>query len=368
MSTSTALTPYALGPHTLTSKIVMSPMTRSRAINNVPNNLMADYYGQRASAGLIITEGVSPSPNGLGYARIPGIFSDEQRQAWKPVAEAVHKKGGKIFMQLMHSGRIGHPHNLPAAGKLIGPSAIAASGKMWTDKSGDMLEHPAPEAMSADLIASTKAEYVKAAQNAIAAGFDGVELHGANGYLLEQFLSPFANQRTDVYGGSIENRARFALEVAEAVSNAIGKDRTGIRLSPYGVFNDMPHYDEITATYHYLAEQLNTLGLLYIHLVDHSAGGAPEVPHAIKKGIRERFNNTLILSGGYTLARANEDLNAGHGDLVAFGKPFINNPDLVDRFRKNFPLNLLLDASTFYTPGAKGLIDYPVFADETVSA
>ena len=368
MSTSTALTPYALGRHTLTSRIVMSPMTRSRAINNLPNNLMADYYGQRASTGLIITEGVSPSPHGLGYARIPGIFSDEQTQAWKPVAEAVHKKGGKIFMQLMHAGRIGHSHNLPTSARLIAPSAIVAKGKMWTDKSGDMLEHPAPEAMDADLITSTKAEYVKAAQNAIAAGFDGVELHGANGYLLEQFLSPFSNQRADEYGGSVENRTRFVLEVAEAVSNAIGKDHTGIRLSPYGVFNDMPHYDEITATYHHLAEQLNKLGLVYIHLVDHSAGGAPEVPQAIKKGIRERFNNTLILSGGYTLARANEDLDAGHGDLVAFGKPFINNPDLVDRFRKNFPLNLLLDASTFYTSGAKGFIDYPVFEDETVSA
>jgi N-ethylmaleimide reductase len=367
MNPKTTLEPYKLGSLTLKNRIVMAPMTRSRAIGNVPNRLMAEYYQQRASAGLIITEGVSPSPNGLGYARIPGLFSDEQVEAWKEVTDAVHSREGKIFAQIMHTGRIAHANNLPAGAKVLAPSSVHASGKMWTDQEG-MLEHTTPKEMTREEIESTKAEYVTAARNAVVAGFDGIELHAANGYLLEQFLSPHSNRRTDEYGGTIENRARFILQVAQEISDVIGSDKTAIRLSPYGVFNEMPHYDEIDNTYVHLARELGNIGIAYIHLVDHSSGGAPEVPLSIKKAIREAFKNTLVLSGGYTLGDAERDLNSGIADLVAFGKPFISNPDLVERFRKNFPLNIKMDASTFYTPGSKGYTDYPVFQEEAVSA
>lgn len=367
MNAKTALSSYKLGKLSLTNRIVMAPMTRSRAIGNVPNELIAEYYGQRAGAGLIITEGISPSPNGLGYARIPGLFSDEQVQAWKGVTHAVHERGGKIFAQIMHTGRIAHVRNLPAGASVVAPSGVHAPGQIWTDKEG-MLEHTTPKELSPEEIETTKGEYVRAARNAVEAGFDGIELHGANGYLLEQFLSPHSNRRTDQYGGSIENRARFILEVAREISDVIGKERTAIRLSPYGVYNEMPHYDEIDATYTYLAEELNKIGIAYIHLVDHSSGGAPIVPLSIKKAIRHAFKNTLILSGGYTLALAERDVASGFADLVAFGKPFISNPDLVERFRKNFPLNIKMDASTFYTPGSKGYTDYPVFEEETVAA
>ncbi len=361
------LTSYPLGTSTLANRIVMAPMTRSRALQNLPNEIMANYYAQRASAGLIITEGVSPSPNGLGYARIPGLFSADQVAGWKLVTKAVHEKGGKIFAQLMHTGRIGHSLNLPAGTRLVAPSAIAAAGQMWTDQEG-MKDHPVPQELTAEQIIQTKAEYVKASLNAIEAGFDGIELHSANGYLLEQFLSPHSNQRSDSYGGSIENRSRFVLEVTKEVSDAIGKDKVGIRVSPFGVFNDMPGYPEVEATYTYLTEQLNTIDIAYIHIVDHSSGGAPEVPLSMKKTIREKFKNTLILSGGYTVARAEEDLTSGFADLVAFGKPFISNPDLVERFRKSFPLNSKLDYGSFYTPGEKGYTDYPAFKDELVNA
>lgn len=367
MSNQTTFLPYKVGNTELTNRIVMAPMTRSRAINNVPNEIIATYYAQRASAGLIISEGVSPSPNGLGYARMPGIFSVEQVDAWKQVTAAVHNEGGKIFAQLMHAGRIGSIHNLPAGATLVAPSAVKAPGQMYTDTQG-MQEHDTPKALDAEQLHHTKQEFVQAAINAIVAGFDGVELHAANGYLLEQFLSPHTNKRTDAYGGSVENRVRFVVEVAEAVSNAIGKERVGIRVSPYGVFNDMPHYDEIDATYSLLAQKLNTLSIAYIHVLDHSADGAPEVPLRIKEIIRTAFKNTLILAGGFTLAKADAAIKSGLGDLVAFGKPFISNPDLVQRFKKNLPVNIKLDASTLYTPGAKGYTDYPVFAEELVSA
>lgn len=366
MSARATFSPLQAGSLTFSNRIVMAPMTRSRAINNIPNALMATYYAQRAGAGLIVTEGVSPSPNGLGYARMPGIFSYEQIEAWKQVTNAVHARGGKIFAQLMHAGRVGHALNLPAGGRIVAPSAIASSGYMWTDQEGK--KHlPIPQELSSEGIQKAKQEFIQGAINAIKAGFDGVELHGANGYLLEQFLSPHSNHRTDTYGGSIENRSRFVLEVVTAVTEAIGKDRTGIRLSPYGVANDMLHYPEIDATYTYLTEELNTLGITYIHLVDHSAGGAPEVPLRIKQSVRGKFRNVLILSGGYDHKRAEEDLSLGVADLVAFGKPFINNPDLVERFQNNLPLNLILDASTFYTASAKGYTDYPVFEEAGVT-
>ena len=346
-----------LGSLSLQNRLVMSPLTRNRATGNIPNDLMVEYYAQRASAGLIITEGTSPSPNGLGYPRIPGIFSAAQVAGWKQITDAVHAKGAKMFMQFMHCGRIGHALNLPAGARLLAPSAIAAAGDIYTDAEG-MKQNGTPQEMTEADIKSAIEEFAQAAKNAVAAGFDGVELHGANGYLLEQFIRPNSNKRTDRYGGSIENRARFVLEVADAVINAIGKDKVGIRLSPYGVFNDMPLYAGMEADYTYLAQQLNARGLVYIHLVDHSPMGAPAVPDSIKQMFRSTFKGALILSGGYDAARAESDLAAGKCDLIAVGRMFLANPDLVARWKGGAALNQP-DMNTFYTPGAKGYTDYP---------
>ncbi|MFA6264830.1 MAG: alkene reductase [Pseudolabrys sp.] len=347
-----------LGPLDLQNHMVMAPLTRSRAIGNVPNDLMADYYGQRAGMGLIITEGTSPSPNGLGYARIPGIFSAEQVAGWKKTTDAVHAKGAKIFVQLMHTGRIGHQLNLPKGARVIAPSAVAAAGQIYTDADG-MKDYPTPEAMSEADIVAAAVEYVRAAANAVKAGFDGIELHAANGYLLEQFIRPNTNIRTDSYGGSIQNRARFVLEVAQATIAEIGKDKVGIRLSPFGVASDMHPYPEMEADYGYLAEKLNELGLVYVHLVDHSALGAPAVPDSMKATFRKAFKRTLILAGGYDAKHAEADLAAGKADLIAFGRPALANPDLVERFKAGAALNPP-DAETLYTPGPKGYTDYPV--------
>ena len=353
-------TKYRLGNTELKNRIVMAPMTRSRATGNIPNELVAEFYKQRSAAGLLITEGTSPSPNGLGYSRIPGIYSKEQIAGWKKVTDAVHKNGSKIFVQLMHTGRIGHQLNLPEGAKILAPSAVKADGQIWTD-SKQMQDYPVPAEMTAKELAMTKKEFIDAAKNSIEAGFDGVELHSANGYLLEQFLSPVSNTRTDNYGGSIENRCRFVLEVTQSVAETLGKEKTGIRLSPYGVASDMPHYPEIEATYKYLAEQLNLIDIAYIHFVDHSAMGAPAVPQEMKTGIKNRFRNSIILSGGYDIDRAEADLNKGKGDLVAFGRPFINNPDLVERLTNGWPLSTDLSYDLFYTPGEKGYTDYVTY-------
>jgi N-ethylmaleimide reductase len=360
MNTNKLFTPAKVGSTEIKNRIVMAPMTRCRAIANEPNDLMASYYKQRSGAGLIITEGTSPSPNGLGYARIPGIFSPEQIAGWKKVTSAVHQGEAKIFVQLMHTGRISHPLNMPATSEIVAPSAVKAAGQMWTD-AAMMQDFPVPKAMSPENLVSTLHEFVSAAKNAMEAGFDGVELHAANGYLLEQFLSPVSNIRTDNYGGTLVNRCRFVLEVVTAVSNAIGKEKTAIRLSPYGVASDMPHYPEIDATYNYLTEQLDKLDIAYIHLVDHSAMGAPEVPEKLKREIRNGFKNTIILSGGYDADRAEKDLKNGLGDLVAFGRPFINNPDLTERIKNRWPLSETLNMDQFYTPDEKGYTDYPLY-------
>lgn len=348
---------FTLGSIELKNRVVMAPMTRCRAINNLPNELITEYYRQRSSAGLIITEGVSPSPNGLGYARIPGIFSKEQIEGWKKVTEAVHKEGGKIFIQLMHTGRVSHPDNLPEGATVIAPSAVAIGGEMYTDNKG-MLPHPTPKEMSLDEIETTIKEYIQASKNAIEAGFDGVELHGANGYLIDQFINTSTNKRTDKYGGLKENRARFAVEVAKGVAEAIGADKTGIRLSPYGVFNEMEIFQDIEDTFEYLASELGKLNLAYIHIVDHSSQGAPEVPESIKNKILKAFGNTIIASGGLDKTKAEEILMNNRADLTAFGRPFISNPDLINRLKKDIDL-AKLDSSTLYTPGEKGFIDYP---------
>lgn len=357
------LTPFSKGDFKLKNRVVMAPMTRSRAEEkNTPNSLMAEYYGQRAGAGLIITEGTSPSPNGLGYARIPAIYNEAHITGWRLTTEAVHEKGAKIFIQLMHTGRVSHQLNMPEGAEILAPSAVASKGEMYTDQEG-MKPLPVPRAMTTEEVQKAIQEHVTAAKNAIKAGFDGVEIHAANGYLLEQFLNPEVNNRTDKYGGSIENRARFVLEITEAVAEAIGKEKTGIRVSPYGTFGDMPVYDETDETYRYLAKELNKQGILYIHIVDHSSMGTPEVPLSIKKDIREAFSNILILSGGYTQERAVEDLEKGLGDLVAFGRPYIANPDLTGRFESGAAL-AEPDQDTFYAGGEKGYIDYPALQDQ----
>ena len=359
MKTYELFTLKKLGSIDLKNRIVMAPMTRCRAIDNIPNELMAVYYKQRSNAGLIITEGTSPSLNGLGYARIPGIFSKVQVEGWKKTTKAVHENGGKIIIQLMHSGRISHPLNMPIESQILAPSQVKAAGQMWTDLKG-LQDFPVPKEMTEQDILHAKTEYVAAAENALFAGFDGVELHGANGYLLEEFLSPISNIRTDQYGGSIENRCRFVLDVVAAVAQAIGKEKTGIRLSPYGVASDMPHYPEIHETYDYLTKELNKLDIAYIHLVDHSAMGAPAVPREIKKLIRHNFKNTLILCGGYDKESAEAAIESGLTDLVAFGRPFINNPDLVERFKNDWPLSEDLKTDLFYSADEKGYTDYPI--------
>ena len=350
-----------LGPLVLLNRLVMNPMTRCRAdAAGVPTPLMAEYYGQRAAAGLIISEGIAPCANGKGYARIPGLWTAEQVAAWRPITGAVHARGGKIFAQLMHTGRVSHPANMADGAEIVAPSAIALAGQMYTDALG-MQDHPVPRAMSEADIAQAKAEIVQAARNAIAAGFDGVELHGANGYLLEQFISPDTNQRTDDWGGSIGKRLRFVLEVARDTAAAIGGDRLGIRLSPYGTNAGMGAYPELEASYLQLLPQLAEAGLVYVHLVDHAAMGAPPVPLAFKQALRQAWTRTFFIGGSFDQTSGQQAVASGLTDLVGLGRAFLANPDLVLRFQHNLPLNAP-DASTFFTPGAEGYTDYPLAA------
>ena len=342
----------------LTNRMVMAPLTRSRATPaHTPNALMATYYGQRASAGLVITEGTSPSPNGQGYPRIPGLFDAAQVAAWRATTSAVHDQGGKIFVQLMHCGRVAHVANLPPGAEVLGPGNVTCPGEMYTDTLG-MQPHTAPRAMTDQDIAHAVQEYVTSAKLALDAGFDGVELHGANGYLIEQFLNPLVNLRTDGHGGSIEGRNRLALEVARATVAAVGRDRVGMRLSPHGVFNGTGEFPEVQAQYLALAQALSALGLLYVHLVDHSSMGAPPLPADFKLKLRAGFDGLFILSGGFDRASAEQALQDKRGDLIAFGRAFLANPDLVARMQQDAPLNAP-DAATFYVPGAKGYTDYP---------
>ena len=343
--------PTRLGHLELPNRVVMAPMTRSRAIGGVPNALMRDYYTQRASAGLIITEGIAPTPDGLGYPRIPGLFSEEQVAGWRTVTDAVHAAGGRIVAQLMHVGRIAHALNLPSGARVLAPSAVRAEGTMYTDQQA-LQPFPTPTAMSTAEVEATRDGIVQAARNAIAAGFDGIELHGANGYLLEQFLSPHTNRRDDGHGGSVDKRARFVIEVGQAAAEAIGADRVGIRLSPFNTFNDMVVFDEVEAQYAAVAKGLR--GLLYIHTLRNPNPGFPAAAAAMRAG----FGGPLILNGGFDRAQAEATLEAGGADLVAFGRPFIANPDLVARLASGADL-ATPDPGTFYTPGPEGYVDYP---------
>jgi N-ethylmaleimide reductase len=350
---------FSMGNRTLRNRLVMNPMTRCRADEaGLANALMAEYYAQRAGAGLIITEGIAPSANGKGYARIPGLWSEAHVESWKPVTRAVHAADGVIFAQLMHTGRVSHPANMPDGSRIVAPSSIALDGQMYTDAQG-MQDYPTPHAVTEADIVQAKAEIVKAAENAIAAGFDGVELHGANGYLLEQFLSPDTNQRTDAWGGSVEKRMRFVLEVAREAAAAIGAENLSIRLSPYGTNSGMAAYPEVDETYLELLSQLAAVGLVYVHIADHAGMGAPPVPAAFKQAMRKAWPRTFLIGGSFDLASGQEAVSQGVTDLVGMGRAFLANPDLVSRFKQGLPLNAP-DADSFFTPGATGYTDYPV--------
>lgn len=350
---------FTLGKMLLQNHIVMAPMTRSRCPDNIPNDLVVKYYEQRAEAGLIITEGTSPSDSGLGYARIPGLFTGEHVKAWKKVTEAVHHAKSRIFVQLMHCGRVAHPDNMMSGVEIVAPSPVSLKGeKMWTDQNG-WQDFPVPEELTENEILSLIEEYAHSADLAMQAGFDGVEIHGANGYLIDQFLNTASNHREDRWGGSIENRIRFALEVTKAIAKKIGPDKVGFRMSPYGVFNGMEIYPHLEDLFEKLALELQHLGILYVHLVDHHAMGAPEVKSSVKDRIRHSFKGVVILSGGYDLKKAEKDLSEKKGDLFAFGRPFISNPKLVSKLKKHQPLTPA-DSNTFYSPGETGYTDYPL--------
>jgi N-ethylmaleimide reductase len=348
-----------LGSLTLKNRLVMNPMTRSRADEaGVANAMMAEYYGQRATAGLIVTEGIAPSPNGKGYARIPGLWNQTQVESWKPITAAVHAQGGHIFAQFMHTGRVSHAANMIEGGQVVAPSAIPLTGaQMYTDKGG-MQDYPVPQALDEAGIQQAKAEFVQAAKNAVAAGFDGIELHAANGYLLEQFLSPHTNTRTDAWGGSNEKRIRFVVEVAQAAADAIGGDKVGIRISPYGVASGMSSYPEAEQEYLLLLKELAATSILYVHVADHVGQGAPAVPLAFKQALRKAWPRTFFIGGSFDQASAAQAVQDGLVDLAGIGRAFLANPDLVERLQKGLPLNQP-DYTTLFTPGAKGYTDYP---------
>ncbi|MCH2108626.1 MAG: alkene reductase [Polyangiaceae bacterium] len=355
------LSDFFLGPLNLKNRVVMAPMTRARATaDHIPTPIMAEYYGSRASCGLLISEGIAPAPAGAGYARMPGIWNQEQLDGWKSVTQAVHEKGGKIAAQIMHSGRVGHTKNMPQGAEVLGPSATTAPGEMYTDEAGPQ---PYPEAreMTHGEVEEAISAYVSAAENAVAAGFDAIELHGANGYLIEQFLAPVTNHRQDQWGGDFKKRARFVLQIATACAAAIGPEKVGIRLSPLGVFNGIEPWESLADDYIWLAEELGKLNLVYLHLVDHSSMGAPSVPSDLKQAMRASFQGAFILSGGYDAEHAEKALQEDQGELVAFGRPLIANPDLVERIAQGAAWNEP-DFDTFYTPGPKGYNDYPLLS------
>jgi N-ethylmaleimide reductase len=353
-------TPVRLGRHELANRIVMAPLTRNRAgAGNVPQAMHAEYYAQRASAGLIVTEATQVSPQGVGYPGTPGIHTPEQIAAWRRVTDAVHDEGGRVFLQIWHVGRISHPslqrdHALPVA-----PSAIRPAGDAFTATGPQRFV--TPRALTRDEIPGIVASFRMGAVNAIEAGFDGVEIHGANGYLLDQFLRDGSNRRTDRYGGSIENRARLLLEVVDAAADAIGADRVAVRLSPINGFNSMTDSDP-DATFGYVARQLSARGLAYLHVVETDFAGATEKRRYDRDALRTAYRGTYIANGGYDHARALDAIRTDAADLVSFGAPYVANPDLVERFALGAPLNAP-DPATFYGGDERGYIDYP-FLDE----
>ncbi len=352
--------PYQLGPLTLSNRIVMAPLTRNRAeAGFVPSQFAATYYSQRASAGLLIAEATQISRQGQGYQDTPGIYTPAQIEGWRQVTQAVHAKGGKIFLQLWHVGRVSHVDLQENGAAPVAPSAIRAETKTFVNNGFEPVS--TPRALALEELPGIVNDFRQAAANAIAAGFDGVEVHGANGYLLEQFAKDGANQRDDAYGGSVQNRARLLLEVVQAVAAEVGADRTGVRISPVSPANGISCGDP-QAQYDYIADQLNALGVVYLHVVEGATGGPRDVAPFDYGSLRRRFTNTYIANNGYGLDLAATQLAQGRADLFAFGRPFIANPDLVQRLKTGAPL-AQLDPATLYGGGAQGYIDYPALAD-----
>lgn len=358
MTGKTLFSSYQLGNIELNNRIVMAPLTRNRAGKGlVPSEFAADYYAQRASAGLIITEATQVSPQAQGYQDTPGLYTTEQIDAWRKVTNAVHDKGGKIFVQLWHVGRISHVDLQPNGASPIAPSAIRADTKTFVNNT--FTEVSEPRALELYEIPAIISDFRQAAANAITAGFDGVEIHAANGYLLEQFIKDGANQRTDIYGGSIENRARLLLEVVEAIVSEIGAHRTGVRISPVSPANGISCSDP-QPQYNYITEQLNQLGIVYLHVVEGATGGPRNIAPFDYSAIRNRFEQTYLANNGYDLELANTHLESDEADLFAFGKLFISNPDLVERLKHGLPL-AELNPATLYGGGAEGYTDYPTY-------
>ncbi|MGS2761885.1 alkene reductase [Sinomicrobium sp. M5D2P9] len=358
---------HRVGPYTTKNRIIMPPMTRSRAAKGeVATDLMAEYYSQRASAGLIISEGTQISKQGQGYAWTPGIYTPEQVKGWRKVTDAVHDAGGLIFAQLWHVGRISHTSLQPDNGTPVSSSSLVAEGvKVFIDPegkgaengAGEMVQHSTPRALTTPEIREIIQDYAKAAKNAVEAGFDGVELHGANGYLINQFIDSQANNRTDIYGGSLENRLRFLDETVQAVTAAIGKKKVGVRLAPLttlqGAVDDNPE-----ETYTEAAKILNKRGVAYIHIAEADWDDAPLMPVSFKQALRKVFAGSMIYSGKYTREKAETALADGWADMIGFGRPFIANPDLPYRLEHNIPLSQG-DPATYFGGGSKGYTDYP---------
>jgi N-ethylmaleimide reductase len=352
--------PYKLGPITLPNRLVMAPLTRNRAVEGlVPSPLAIEYYGQRASAGLLITEASQVSQQGQGYQDTPGIYSKEQVAGWRKVTDRVHEKGGRIFIQLWHVGRISHTSLQPNGGAPVGPSAIRANGKTYVNNTFTDISEP--RALALEEIPGIIESFRRGAANALEAGFDGVEIHGANGYLLDQFAKDGANKRTDAYGGSIENRAKLMLEVSKVVAAEAGPEKTGIRISPVTPANDVSDSNP-QPLFDYIVDHLNALKLVYVHVIEGATGGPRDIAPFDYASLRKRFKGAYMANNAYDLELANKVLAAGEADLIAFGKLFIANPDLVERFKRGAPLNAP-DKATFYGGGARGYTDYPALSE-----
>jgi N-ethylmaleimide reductase len=349
--------PYKLGPITLPNRLVMAPLTRNRAVppGMVPSPLAVEYYGQRASAGLLVTEATQVSQQGQGYQDTPGIYSKDQVEGWRKVTDRVHERGGRIFVQLWHVGRISHTSLQPGGGKPVAPSAVRAKGKTFVG--GQFVDVSEPRALELAEIPAVIDDFKRGTANALAAGFDGVEIHGANGYLLDQFAKDGTNKRTDAYGGSIENRAKLMLEVSRAVVAEAGADRTGIRISPVTPANDISDSNP-QPLFDHIVDGLDALKLVYVHVIEGATGGPRDIAPFDYADLRKRFKRAYIANNGYDLELAAKQLAANAADLIAFGKPFISNPDLVERLKKGAPLNEW-DKATFYGGNAKGYTDYP---------
>ncbi|MET4596634.1 alkene reductase [Stenotrophomonas sp. 2694] len=361
MSDATLFQPYPLGPLTLANRIVMAPLTRNRAGQGlVPSPLASTYYAQRASAGLIITEATQVSAQAQGYQDTPGLYTQDQIDGWRTVTDAVHARGGHIFVQLWHVGRISHVDLQPGNAAPVSASALRAQTKTFVNNG--FVDVSEPRALEIDELPAIVDDFRQAAANAIAAGFDGVEIHGANGYLLEQFIKDGANQRTDAYGGSVENRARLLLEVTAAVAREIGADRTGVRISPVSPANAISTVSDPQPQYDYIVDQLSALGIVYLHVVEGATGGPRDVAPFDFDGLRRRFNGTYLANNGYDLQLASARVSEGKADLVAFGRPFISNPDLVERLKRGAAL-AALNPATLYGGGAEGYTDYPTLAE-----